>query len=122
MNQRNAIPAIGIRFSAKPVDLTSLASHAPGSSGSAGTDWRNNQNTKRKRTEKTIPAIAAAFGVFRFARVTAESGNIDNPAWTPAPGISVRKRERGAGVHRRKERPPHTTPTGTEPNPRVTSG
>ena len=49
--------------------LGSDLSHAPDSCGSSGTEILNSQNARISRIEKSIPAIAAALGVFRLARV-----------------------------------------------------
>src|SRR6516164_825446 len=69
MNHRNAIPANGTRLTARATVLDSDLSHDPGSCGSSGTEILNSQRTKKSRIENSIPAIAAALGVFRFARV-----------------------------------------------------
>jgi hypothetical protein len=47
---------------------------------------RNSQKTTISKAEKTIPAIAAAFGVFRFARVRGLFGIF--VAVTPTPLLS----------------------------------
>jgi len=43
-------------------------SHSPDSVGSLGTEIRSIENAATNSTEKIIPAIAAARGVFSFAR------------------------------------------------------
>ena len=69
MNHKKATPANGMRFSASATVLALVASHAQDSNGSAGTERRSSQKIVNMRREKAIPAIAAAFGVFRFAWV-----------------------------------------------------
>src|SRR6516162_375616 len=69
MNHRNAIPANGTRLIASATVFDSELSHAPGSRGSSGTEFLNNNKAPRRSTENIMPAIAAALGVFRFARV-----------------------------------------------------
>src|SRR5882757_5099381 len=71
MNHRKATPAKGTRFNAIATVWESVAIQAPESSGSAGTERRSSQSIVNRRTEKTMPAIAAPFGVFRWARARA---------------------------------------------------
>jgi hypothetical protein len=49
-------------------------SHSPGSVGSLGTEIRSIENAAINSTEKIIPAIAAARGVFNFARIDRSFG------------------------------------------------
>ena len=51
-----------------------VLSQSPGSSGSVGTEIRSNQNIVNSRIQNRMPAIAAAFGVLKFARVSVSSG------------------------------------------------
>src|SRR3974390_2326108 len=69
MNHKKASPANGTRFNAKATRVELVVSHAPGSRGSLGTEIRSSPNTARSRTQNRMPAIAAAFGVFKFDRV-----------------------------------------------------
>jgi hypothetical protein len=71
MNQRKAIPANGRRFNPSVIVFEFALSHEPGSPGSAGTEMKISQNPAIVSRENTIPAIAAAFGVFRFVRLKA---------------------------------------------------
>ena len=48
-------------------------SQAPASSGSARTESRNNKRPAIRRTEKRIPAMAAARGAFKRARIKVAS-------------------------------------------------
>src|SRR6516165_10624753 len=68
INQRNAIPANGTKLSASAMVLELVRSHEPGSCGSAGTEIRRSEKAAIRRKENSIPAIAAAFGVRKFAR------------------------------------------------------
>jgi hypothetical protein len=74
MNQRKASPAKGTRFSANATRFALVLSQSPGSSGSVGTEIRSNQNIVKSRIQNRMPAIAAAFGVLKFARVSVSSG------------------------------------------------
>ena len=64
MNQRNAMPAKGIRFSARPSAFLRAESpnHEPGSVGSAGTASRISPSPTLNSTAKMTPAMAAARG------------------------------------------------------------
>ena len=65
MNQRNAIPANGTRFSATitAVRRPEWASQAPGTAGLPGTESWISTSAVISSTEKAIPATAAARGV-----------------------------------------------------------
>src|SRR6516165_5614224 len=76
MNHKKASPANGTRFNATATRLELVLSHSPGSNGSVGTEIRSSQKTARSNTQNKIPAIAAAFGVFQFARVMVSSSVI----------------------------------------------
>src|SRR6516165_5702467 len=76
MNHRKASPANGTRFNAMATRLELVLSQSPDSSGSVGTEIRSSQKTAKSRTQNRIPAIAAAFGVFQFARVIVSSSVI----------------------------------------------
>jgi hypothetical protein len=69
MNQRNEIPATGIKFNASATRPRSAVSQAPASNGSAGMTDRSIQKIAINRIEKTMPATAAALGVLSWALV-----------------------------------------------------
>ena len=64
MNQRNAIPVKGTRFSAMRTQFRKAgsASHTPGSVGSAGTASRMSTRLTIYSTEKMMPLIATTRG------------------------------------------------------------
>src|SRR5262249_28279858 len=68
--QRKAIPAKGTRFNAIKTLVAPVCSQAPVSRGSRGTECRISRNTAKSRTENTTPAMAAAFGVRKWACIT----------------------------------------------------
>ena len=63
MNQRNAIPANGIKFIASVIVWEFVRSHKPGSCGSVGTDNRSSTKAAANSNENNKSAIAAALGV-----------------------------------------------------------
>ena len=63
MNQRNAIPANGIKFIASVIVWEFVRSHKLGSCGSVGTDNRSSTKAAANSNENNKPAIAAALGV-----------------------------------------------------------
>ena len=69
MNHKKAMPANGTKFSASATLFELVFSHVPASSGSARTESRNNTRPVIRRTEKRMPAMAAARGVFKRARI-----------------------------------------------------
>ena len=69
MNHKKASPANGTRFNANAARPELVLSHSPASSGSVGTDIRRSQSTAMKRMQNKMPAMAAALGVLKFARV-----------------------------------------------------
>src|SRR5271165_1714234 len=73
MNHKKAIPANGTKFSARATLFELVLSHAPDSRGSARTESRNSTRPEIRRSEKRMPAMAAARGVFRRARIKVAS-------------------------------------------------
>ncbi len=65
----NATPANGNRLSANVTLLELVSSHAPTSNGSDGMDRRSSQRLVISSSENRIPAMAAARGVLRPARI-----------------------------------------------------
>jgi hypothetical protein len=74
MNHRKAIPANGTRFNPSATGVRIRTEPQPGSWGSAGTEIHSSQNAATVNKENSIPAMAAAFGVFRFVRLKASFG------------------------------------------------
>ena len=70
INQRNAIPAKGIKFIASVTAPEFVRSHAPDSCGSSGTEARMSQNAAIIKRENSKPAMAAALGVRKPTFVT----------------------------------------------------
>ena len=73
MNHKKAMPANGTRFSARAPVFELVLSHAPVSSGSERTESRNSKRPVIRSTEKRMPAMAAARGVFKRARIKVAS-------------------------------------------------